>query len=234
MTPNSLINFNTLPPVISYGNAFNTYESAASISDENGNLIFYTDGETVRGADGNVLPNGANVSYSPTIVQQSTTQGALFLKKPGSANLYYLFSLGFLNLTAQRARLSYCVIDRNVNGGLGDVVLQDYVLSVDTLAEKMTATRHCNGKDYWVVIVKCITLKATDGQPVEYDTEFRSFLVTENGVEPSPVKTRLHTNCTRYGQMKFNNAGDEPRVVGRFFFRLFLFFYSPQFVDLIT
>lgn len=206
---NSQINFNTLPPTISYGLPFTTLESSASVSDENGNLLFYTDGDTVRGSDGNVLPNGENVSFSPANVIQSSTQGALFLKKPNSNNLFYLFSLGHTSFGSRNVYFSYSVIDQNMNGGLGAVISQHNQLCLDTLAEKLIATKHCNGRDYWIVVVKLIATKLFDGMPIEYETEFRSYLLTENGIQISPVKSRLKTKCTRFGQMKFNNAGNE-------------------------
>ncbi|WP_300663885.1 hypothetical protein, partial [Fluviicola sp.] len=211
LSPNSLLNFNPLPPTFNYTPAlpFITWESSASISDSNGNLLFYTDGDTVRGSNGSVLPNGDDVSFVQSVHLQSTTQGALFVKKPNSSNLYYLFSLGFYQDKYDQGVFSYSIVDKNLNGGVGSVVSRYNMLCLDTLAEKMTATKHCNGRDFWIVVVKCLATKLKDGLPVEYLTEFQSYLLTENGVQASPVKSVLKTRCGRFGQMKFNNKGDE-------------------------
>ena len=211
LSPNSLLNFNSTPPLFNYNSTlpFNSIESSASISDSNGNLLFYTNGDTIRGADGNILSSGEDVSYVQSSDLQSTTQGALFIQKPGSPNLFYLFSLGFYQDRFDRGLFSYSIIDRTLNGGLGEVISKYNPLRQDTLAEKLTATKHCNGKDYWIVVVKCIATKLNDGNPIEYLTEFQSYLLTENGVQNSPVKSILKTRCGRFGQMKFNNKGNE-------------------------
>ncbi len=212
LNPNSLLNFNNIPSTYNYTPAlhFTTVESSSSISDANGNLLFYSEGDTVRGADGSVLPNGDDVSFVSASSIKSTTQGSLFIKKPNSTNLYYLFSLGFYNdYQFDRTLFSYSIIDKNLNGGIGEVVSRYNQLCQDTLAEKMTATQHCNGRDFWIVVVKCIATKLQDGIPTEYLTEFQSYLLTENGVQSSPVKSVLKTRCVRFGQMKFNNKGDE-------------------------
>ncbi|MDR0802820.1 gliding motility-associated C-terminal domain-containing protein [Fluviicola sp.] len=236
LSPNSLLNFNSSPPTLSYAPAlpFSTWESAASISDANGNLLFYTDGDTVRGADGNILPGGEDVSYIPALLLESTTQGALFLQKPGSSNLFYLFSLGHYQEGYGKGLFSYSVIDKNLNGGLGSVISKYNHLCQDTLAEKMTATKHCNGRDFWIVIVKCIATKLQDGVPIgfNYLTEFQSYLLTENGVQASPVKSVLKTHAVRLGQMKFNNKGDELAFADEEFLTLLAFDKSSGKVSL--
>ncbi|MFO0323071.1 MAG: hypothetical protein ACK504_11675, partial [Bacteroidota bacterium] len=63
-------------------------EPAASISDAAGNLLFYTDGMTVWNQLHAVMPNGTGLFGS-----QSTTQGAMIIKQPGSATLYYIFTI---------------------------------------------------------------------------------------------------------------------------------------------
>jgi hypothetical protein len=236
LCPNSLLNFNNPTPTFNYDSAlpFNTWESSASISDSNGNLLFYTDGDTVRGSNGTILPNGEDVSYVKSVDLQSTTQGALFIQKPNSANLYYLFSLGFYQDRFDKGLFSYSVIDKNLNGGLGSVVSKNNHLCLDTLAEKMTATKHCNGKDYWIVVVKCIATKLNDGAPIEYLTEFQSYLLTENGVQISPIKSTLKTHCGRFGQMKFNNKGNELAFAQNNYLTLLAFDKSSGKVSLKT
>ena len=49
--------------VISGG--LNTYEGCASISDSEGNLLFYTDGTTVYNSLDSIMINGTNLSGNP-------------------------------------------------------------------------------------------------------------------------------------------------------------------------
>ncbi|MBL0074056.1 MAG: hypothetical protein IPP34_20565 [Bacteroidetes bacterium] len=44
------------------------------------------------------------------------------------------------------------IVDLDLNGGLGSVILKNYPIISDTLnCGKITATRHANGRDWWVV-----------------------------------------------------------------------------------
>jgi hypothetical protein len=197
--PNSLLDFSGASPILtnmSVGEDF--IESSSCISDENGNLLFYSDGETVWDANNNVLPNGNNLTSSNTPIL-STTQGSIFVNKPESDNQYYLFSLA-------PNQLSYSVLDKTLNGGLGAVVSKQNILIKDTLTEKMAVAKHCNNRDYWLVVVK---IKYKSLNYLDYTLEFLSYLVTKNGVKLSPIISNVNTTGVILGQMKFNNVGNE-------------------------
>ena len=53
-------------------------------------------------------------------------------------------------------RLQYLVVDKRLDGGLGDVVFKDSVIvKGDTLQEGNVYTiKHGNGKDWWVIVRK--------------------------------------------------------------------------------
>jgi hypothetical protein len=94
----------------------NANEAAASICDTSGNMLFYTNGMIAWDKNGNPMPHGSAL-IGNTNSTLSTTQGAVIIPIPDSANKYYLFSL-----TAVSNCLLYCnVIDMNKNSGLGDV-----------------------------------------------------------------------------------------------------------------
>lgn len=201
VSPNSLVDFSGGGAVL-IGTVSNAdfAESGTCISDETGNLLFYSDGEFVWGADGNVLPNGNDLSTASSNSLITTTQGSIFIDKPNDENQYYLISLSANGI------LSYCVLDRTLNSGFGDVVSKQNLIVRDTLTEKMAVAKHCNNKDYWLVVVK---VKYQTIDPPVYTLEFLSYLVTEHGINPSPVRSSVQTICSLYGQMKFNNAGNE-------------------------
>lgn len=138
------LDFSSGTPTHSYNLNCFFWESSATISDENGNLLFYTDGDTVRGSDNNILPNGSHLTSAFQYEVSTVTQGALFVKNPNLNNIYYLFSMGRMNNF--RMNLSYSVIDRSLNGGIGEVVSKNNLLIHDSLTEKMTITKHCNNK----------------------------------------------------------------------------------------
>ena len=92
----------------------------------------------------------------------------------------------------------------NLNGGLGDVIIKSQFLE-DSLCEKIAATRHCNGIDWWVVVRKSNS---------DY---FVSFLINSQGVDTVPIYSLsnlglfqtqgLSVHSIKYGQMKISPNG---------------------------
>lgn len=204
VSPNSLIDFSNGTATLTNSiTVADFYESITCISDQNGNLLFYSDGATVWDVDNNVLPNGNNLSPESSTAITTTTQGSLFVNSPSDSNQYYLFSLSFNGV------LSFSILDRTLNGGLGAVISKQNVLVKDTLSEKMAVTKHCDNKSFWLVVVKYKDLDYLMGPSANYTLEFQSYLINQYGVQSDPIKSQINTLCPKYGQMKFNNAGNE-------------------------
>src|SRR5690606_37545383 len=92
----------------------NTIEGCSSISDENGNLLFYTDGITVYNRLHVIMSNGFGLLGDP-----SSSQSAIVVPKPNDPDIYYIFTVGSnQSLTG----LKYSVVDMTSDGGLGQVV----------------------------------------------------------------------------------------------------------------
>ena len=86
------LNFNSSPPSVLTGGVINYAEACATISDINGNLLFYTNGATVWNQSHSIMGNGTGIlggSYG--------NNGSIILKKPGSSNLFYLFTFSIFN-----------------------------------------------------------------------------------------------------------------------------------------
>ena len=72
-----------------------TNEGCSSISDFNGNLLFYTDGRNVWDKNHNIMPN-ANYKSNPNLGlmgDPSSTSSGLIVPKPGDPNQYYIFTV---------------------------------------------------------------------------------------------------------------------------------------------
>jgi gliding motility-associated-like protein len=172
------IDFNQSPPalltdgMITYDGVGTNMESAASIADENGQLLFYTNGMTVWNRLNEVMFNGTD------LYGENTTTQTLIVPKPVSSTLLYIFTASPEGdhefFPSDKRGFWYSVVDISKNNGLGEVIEKNTLLSVST-TEKMAATRHANGKDVWVVMHEW-------GNDV-----FRSYLVTENGIDLAPV-----------------------------------------------
>ena len=83
---NAGLTFTANPPSVLTG-SLNTTEGCASISDQNATLLFYTDGVTVYNSLHQVMSNGTGLHG-----HISTMQSASIVKKPGTTNLYYIFT----------------------------------------------------------------------------------------------------------------------------------------------
>jgi len=126
----------------------------ANICDTNGNLLFYTNGHWIANVTGDTMQNGNNLIHNAwtqdDTIGEYSEQGALILPMPGDNNKYYLFhgpkSNGF------QEDWFYSIIDMNLDSGFGAVVSFNNTLIHDSLVRgKITACKHANGRDWWIV-----------------------------------------------------------------------------------
>jgi hypothetical protein len=158
----TLINFETEEPILTY---FKTdigfIADKASISDRDGNLVAYTNGCQVQNREHQLMDNGNNINEGPIQEQYCigvpassyvNDQGALFLPVPGRDSLYALFHLRWWPGGSLVRDLLYTVLDATANSGLGMVLAKNQVIEADTFTDMLTACRHANGRDWWVVV----------------------------------------------------------------------------------
>lgn len=153
-----------------------TRETNAATCDAAGNLLYYTNGVYIAGAlsNGDSILNGNGLSPCASTTQYSGSglpipQGALFLNKPGSDRYYYLFHFSLDNGVAYT--LYNSIIDREGNFGLGEVIVKnDTFYQGITRTGGMTACKHANGRDWWIVI---------GGRN---NNLYRKFLLTPDGI----------------------------------------------------
>lgn len=136
------ITFNSGTPIALTNGSLITTEGVASISDNNGNLLFYTDGVTVYNRNHVVMMNGNGL-----FGDVSSTQSAIIVKQPGNTNIYYVFTSD--NDVGPNG-ICYSTIDINLDSGLGAVISKNIQLQTPS-CEKLCAIRHCNNIDVWVL-----------------------------------------------------------------------------------
>ena len=160
------LNFSTGKPVAISNSAMSTMEGSACISDMNGQVLFYTDGIDVWNRQNHKMPHGTGL-----LGDQSTTQAAVIVPKPGSQTRYYIF-------TADDAGgpngLTYSEVDMEADNGNGDVISANNQL-ITPVSEKITAVYHANGKDLWITTHQWGS------------NAFYSYKVTTMGVDPVPA-----------------------------------------------
>jgi hypothetical protein len=156
----------------------NTMEGVSSISDIEGNLLFYSDGLTVYTSGNTEMQNGTGLFGS-----SSSTQTCLVVPRP-STNKYYVFTTSIDN------GLRYSEVDMDLQSGDGQVTSKNNSLLLAT--EKVAATKHSNGTDYWVA-------SHTTGT-----TSYSLRNITTTGIG-TPVVTNIgSTHNTAIGYLKFS------------------------------
>ena len=147
------MDFHSDPPTFSRGTCFEAGinpqldfgdEGTVLGYDEDGEILLYSNGRHVWNKNQQLMPNGDDV-FDWT--QISNTQN-LLLRHPGQPHLFYLFISG--DGTRFKPNLEYVLVDMNLDGGLGDVTGQRGTMLYNS-TEKVTAVRHCNGRDYWIL-----------------------------------------------------------------------------------
>ncbi|MCB8931210.1 MAG: hypothetical protein H6535_08915 [Bacteroidia bacterium] len=156
------IDFYNGVPVLSYDSLEMDFNHThANISDVSGNMLFYTNGYYIADATNDTMQNGSGLNpgaYANAFsVGFMIPQGALIIPKPLSSSVYYMFHGScdnYMITTGCRMHQLYLTtIDMNGNGGLGNVITKNVPIIIDTLnTGKIAATRHANGRDWWVMV----------------------------------------------------------------------------------
>ena len=135
----------------------------ANISDQNGNLLMYTNGCWIADATGDTMQNGGGLNPGPftsswcgASIGIPDIYSSIILPWPGDSTKYILFhQTGNFNIpNSNSSELYYSVIDITLNGGLGAVTQKNQIAFQDSLSPGMTACKHANGRDWWIVILK--------------------------------------------------------------------------------
>lgn len=174
-----------------------TLEGCTSISDTNGNLLFYSDGRTIWNRNHLPMPNANEASGTGLLGDNSSTSSGLIVPRPQDDNFFYIFTVdephhfntpSFPNQSAGNGSndgLRYSLVDMSLRAGLGDVVPTEKNVELITYdpnnpiqasykcSEKITAVRADDCSSFWVLS--------------HFGSNFYAFKVTETGVETTPV-----------------------------------------------
>jgi hypothetical protein len=139
----------------------NFYVTNGVISDSSGNLLFYTNGVYLANSLSDTMLNGSDLNPGPLTNDYQDgmplAQGNLVVPMPGNSGKYYLFheTGTYMPNMTKPLELFYSLIDMNLDGGLGGVVFKNQIVLQDTLfMGELSATKHANGRDWWIVFHK--------------------------------------------------------------------------------
>ena len=183
------LDFNSGVPVALTDGQLNTWEGCASISDNNGDLLFYTDGMIVYDKNHNIMPNGTGL-----LGNNSSSQSAIIIRQPSSNTSYFLITSD--GMSGSGGGVSYSIIDMNLNNGFGDITSVKNVVLFPNACEKITAVLHQNETDFWVV------------SRLENSNEFHSYLLTDLGINLTPVVSNIGSSYfSSLGYLKSSHDG---------------------------
>jgi gliding motility-associated-like protein len=166
-------------------------EGCSSRADAQGNLLLYTNGETVWNRQHQVVANGTGLGLAGGLTNSATQ--SLIVPLPGSSSIFYIFTppaQGFAK------PLVYSLVDMSRRGGLGEVVQKNSVLLASS-TERVTAVLHANHRDAWIIALGGDT------------DQWYAFRLTAAGLQATPVvspdgfaHTSANTTGWALGQLK--------------------------------
>ncbi|WP_296381598.1 T9SS type B sorting domain-containing protein [Winogradskyella sp.] len=181
-----------------------TLEGCTSISDADGNLLFYSDGSTVWNRNHQVMLNGFGLKGD-----DSSTSSGLIVPKPQDSDFYYIFTVdephhnnssNFPNETANDGvndGLMYSrvnILDANGLGGIDTLEKNIPLITYDTsnplevdfkCSEKITAVKADDCTSFWVI--------------THFTNRFFAFKIDEDGVNSTPVISTVGPNIPIQG-----------------------------------
>lgn len=167
---NAGLDFNSGNPTVLSDGQMRANEACASIADENGALLFYSDGVNIWNKNHAIMSNGSG------LLGGSSSSQMVVLKKPASDNRYLLFAI---DQQAGDEGLTYSEIDMSAEGGLGAVTTIKNVQLFTPVCEQITAIPHDNGRDAWIIahgwgnntfLAFLVTPQMVSNVPVESET----------------------------------------------------------------
>lgn len=176
------LNFNnnnlTISPVLKKDPFIGFKEFNTSICDENGEVLFYSNGCQLRNRNHNIPKGADSINFKPTSPCFDNglrmVQGGIILPLPESQDTFIYFhkapdlnGLGDYVFDVQATKIY--AKDTTVK-----IIYKNKKVVNDTVSLcEMNAVRHANGKDWWVI------------NPQKGSNRYRILLLTKNGPQPA-------------------------------------------------
>ena len=199
--------------IIEHDNNISIGKANTSISDKDGNLLFYMNGCAVMNRNFEMMPDGDRLSYN--IIWQylnyncnrgsvGSFQDHLILTDPADEDEFYILHKPFIYNgigIIDSIQIWYSKVDMTKEDGLGDVIAKNQIFdnSKIFLSSYLTAINHKNGDDWWV-------LQA----PIQ-DSVFHTYLIDSDGFRLNQIQNSHHfmtrNRTSASGTAKFSPDG---------------------------
>ncbi|WP_375563412.1 hypothetical protein ACE193_25390 (plasmid) [Bernardetia sp. OM2101] len=189
---NAGLDFTTTPPTPLMDGKTTAGEGLSLISDENGDLLFYTDGQTVWNSNHQIFDDGTGL-----ITTRSSSQGIMVIEKPQTPNRYYIFHT--TGAETYNVKLYYTEVEIGAIYPQGRVIDKNIPIGSQLVfTERLGAITKSNGIDYWLLI------KQTNSD------KFYTYSITQNGVDVTNpiISVGLNVSNTT-GEIAFSSDGQQ-------------------------
>ena len=181
----------------------------ASICDDEGNLLMYSNGCTVVDRNHEVMPNGRNLNNNDYFQMLGDScflgylgkQDIMILPDPGDEEGYYILHKAVMPGNPDRfIEMRYSYVDMRLNNGDGDLVEKNIILynTENPLWSYLTAIEHINDNGWWIV------------QPLDHLNNYLILFLDENGFTEKRVESigpDFHWNASASGRALFSPDG---------------------------
>lgn len=206
------IDFGSDPPLITDDpKPMDFYQTCSVMADDDGNLLFYTNGKWIASYNHQAMQNGTGLSPDDFASANGEDfvylpQASIILPAPGQEGVYYLLHAPYNLFTVPFDFIGYAflytTIDMNQNNGLGKVTEKNKLLISDWLwLGKLTAVQHGNGRDWWALERQWLT------------NMYYKVLVSPNGVEVADTMVAGTAVPEGLAQAVFSPDGSKYAVV---------------------
>jgi len=176
--------------------------TAAAISDEDGLMLFCTNGCAIVNADGDTIPGSEGLN--PGEIADMTCgmdgyinpKGAMFLPWPGQGTKFCLLHMGARYDISRKLTSGPFYYTEIVQNGISYEVTAKNNILLDGDLETFSVIKHGNGRDWWIVV------------PQYASNKYFVFLLSPTGIQQYVWQTiGPAMSCNRTGSTTFSSDG---------------------------
>lgn len=181
-----------------------TPEGCTSISDFNGNLMFYSNGENIWNRNHEIMANGDNLFGDITGIQT-----AIIVPKPNDSSTYYIFYTreNAVNLPVSiPAGIYYSEIKFTTSNPLGVVINKNQRIA-NSATSRLAAIYHYETNSYKLITITKPDSPITGPNGQELNV-FRVFNISSLGIDFNPTIITINQTIETIGAIKISPNGE--------------------------
>lgn len=174
------LDFSTYPPSLETSNIFTSSSTEpASISDQFGNILAYSDGNKIYNDLGDMVDNG---QFSIGATEN------IFAPIPGEEDRYYLFRSG-------PGFVDYSIVDLSAFGGQGYIDPVEKQTEIHLHQSQLMITSHANQIDMWLIMID-------NNSGLGSEITINTHLITSTGIQPQSSYSNTFIFATWYNNLE--------------------------------